>query len=332
MQRIFIFIVSLSLTQLLIGQTSVYHPLPDSGYYWHVIDLTSECATGLSDTIGADFIYYTISGDTTVASKKYKKVFATNDSYDFIYPRGYLYEDTINRKIYMVTDDPFDYTITGDTLLYDFNIEVGTSVDDFYEFYGFTLGDPANSIVFGIDSIEIEGSYRKRIGIKYEIHQCDDKNPVKIDTLYWIEGIGSTAGLTSPDVLPLNPGGEYAVDVLACVFKNDSVVYSNNHNWHTCDTVFIDFSSIANHVPAASLILYPQPSNYSVSLELKNNHIHGGAAIQISDIWGRLIFSTSFNSDEMLIIPTEEIISGIYILTVTSKYGLLLSSKLIVQH
>jgi hypothetical protein len=39
-----------------IAQTSVYPPLPDSGYYWHVIDIDVEMESGMGDTIQASFL------------------------------------------------------------------------------------------------------------------------------------------------------------------------------------------------------------------------------------------------------------------------------------
>ena len=106
----------------------------------------------------AYFDYFTIFGDTIVEGKKYRKVYLTNAFHDDFNLRGFFYEDSINRKVYLVTDDPLeiDHPITADTLLYDFNIELGSTVDHFYEFRFFPDDHPANSIVIGIDSINLK--------------------------------------------------------------------------------------------------------------------------------------------------------------------------------
>ncbi len=152
------------------------------------------------------------------------------------------------KYIYTVLDNPSDQTITSDTLLWDFNIEVGETVDDFYEFRNFPEDYPANSIVFAVDTIEIEGTFRRRIAIQFEVFQWDFEDMIKTDTLYWIEGIGSTAGFTlnfSP--LPINIAGQFAADALACIFKGDAVIYTDDAVWHTCDSVGDIFGSIGDN-------------------------------------------------------------------------------------
>lgn len=332
MRQICLLVILVTISSFCKGQTNIYHPLPDSNYYWHVIDLASECETGSSDTIQSYFIYSTLSGDTIVDTKVYKKVFATNISNEKTYFHGYLFEDSLNRKIYVVTDDPDDHTITSVELLYDYNTEIGATVDSFYEFRGFSVEHPANSIVFGIDSVEIENSFRRRIGIQYELLQCDDENPIKLDTVYWIEGIGSSLGFTLPNLLPLNPNGELAADVLACVWKNDSLIFSNYHKWHTCDSIFIVYDEINEQVLNNSFSVYPQPADVAVYLKMNNDYMNEELSIQISDLYGRKIIYTKYLGNEIITIPIDKINPGIYILTIQIKQRALFSKELIIQH
>lgn len=306
--------------------------MPDSGYYWKVIDLGSECKTGLSDTVEAIFRSSTILGDTVVDGKKYKKIFATDDAHNIIISRGYLFEDTLNRKVYVVTDDPDDMTITGDTLLYDFNISVGSSLDNLYEFRGFGEDHPANSTVFAMDSIEIEGLYRRRIGMQYELYQCDNKKPIKIDTIYWIEGLGSTLGFTTPNILPLNPQGEYVADVLACVISNATAIFVNNHTWHTCDDILISGLSIETMELKEIIWLSPQPAKDLLYIEISDIYLNDVVSIQIFDLIGNVVNQIEYIYNGKISLELNGIDSGIYILLINTASSNRFSRKLIMQH
>ena len=312
------------------AQTNIYHALPDSGYYWNVINLGTECETGSADTIQGYFLYTTIQGDTLVGAKRYKKVYATNNLKEIVYFMGYFYEDTLNRKVYVVTDNPDDHTITEESLLYDFNIGIGETVDDYFDFWTFDEDHPANSNVISVDSIEIESVYRRRIGIQYELFQCDNKKEIKIDTTYWIEGIGNTAGFTLPFLIPMN-AGEYAVDVLACVSNGAEVVFINPHEWHNCDSVFLKFIPIIDLNSEEIVTVYPQPADQLLNIELNLGSREGNFTIQILDLSGKLVYrQVYFTAD--INIPVNNIQTGIYLIKIQYETGVYFSRKIIIQH
>lgn len=333
----FLFLLSLFTSYLTsYSQTNIYHPLPDSGYYWNIIDLEVTCSVGGADTFAASFYYFTIFGDTMVEGKKYRKVYLTNALRDDFNLRGFFYEDSINRKVYLVTDDPLeiDHPITADTLLYDFNIELGSTVDDFYEFRFFPDDHPANSIVIGIDSINIEGSYRRRIAIQYELFQCESEPTISIDTLYWIEGIGSTIGFSLRYRTPLLIGGDLAADVLTCVYNNNIEIFTNEHLWHSCDSIFLelfDGGNISNTILSNTFSIYPQPANTYFNLENHLEQFKNGMYVEIFDITGKIILKQLLQNNKFNSIHTEHFSSGIYLIKIHNSNELIFSDMLIVQ-
>lgn len=330
MKKLFLLLfTSLFITDIY-AQTNIYHALPDSGYYWNVIDLSTECETGSADTIQGLFNYTTILGDTLVGTKRYKKVYATNSLKEIVYFLGYFYEDTLNRKVYVVTDNPDDHIITEESLLYDFNIGIGETVDDYYDFRAFSEDHPANSIVISVDSIEIESNYRRIIGIQYELFQCENDNEIKIDTTYWIEGIGNTAGFTLPLFVPMN-AGDYAVDVLACVFNGDEVVFTNPHEWHNCDSVFLQFIPIIDLNSEEKVTVYPQPADQLLNIDLNLGSREGNFTIQILDLSGKLIYRQAYFTADINI-PVNNIQTGIYLIRIQYENGFYFSRKIIILH
>jgi len=236
----------------------------------------------------------------------------------------------------LVTHDPsdIDHPITTDTLLYDFNKEQGSSVDDFYELLAFPDDYPGNSIVIGIDSVNIEGSYRRRIAIQYELFQCE-REPISIDTLYWIEGIGSTIGFSLKYQVPLNVTGQYAADILTCVFNSNIEIFNNEHNWHSCDSIFIDTNiggNLSNTVLPNNFTIYPQPADAIINLE---NHIvqnKNGMYVEIFDMSGKTILKQLFMNSKLNSVHTDQLNSGIYLVKIFTLNELIFLKKMIIQH
>ena len=150
---------------------------------------------------------YWFQGDTVIENLKYKKVYVQSlDSIaDFNKARYYeaVREDTIGGKIYC-----------GPYLLYDFSVNVGDTVS----YYSLWTGK-SREVIKSIDSILIDGQYRRRINfIHYEGWSEEE-------TESWIEGIGSTNGLFSPGYYNLSSG---TAPKLLCVHVDGKIIYQTH--------------------------------------------------------------------------------------------------------
>src|ERR1044072_2275457 len=146
-----------------------YFPYPDSGAVWTVLLESGNPTVPYQSS----YATYTLGGDTVIGAWTYKKI-TPNGQWP---ERGALREDTINHRIYFAGDCMINYQ---DTLLYDFNLAVG---DTAYTDVG---GDVY--LVDNVDSVLIQGQYRKRMQLSSQFGGMDE----------WIVGIGSTNHPLSP--------------------------------------------------------------------------------------------------------------------------------------
>ena len=172
------------------AQFNDYHPFPDSNAVW---GMTSWCMDGQCGD--AAHVQNSYAGDTLIDGFQYKRIqeiFVMTSSNGCCYPpenlgSGFLREDTIAKKVYWRSE-----AMAGDTLLYDFDVQVGDTLT------GYMGSCDMTWTVGSIDSILIDLNYRKRIN--YEV-SFDPGIQFSI-----IEGIGSTYGLTTCPFVPFEMG------------------------------------------------------------------------------------------------------------------------------
>jgi len=180
-----------SLTLLLIfyslvstGQTSVYHPFPDSSALWN-IHFSLYC---FSNGTGNENYSITISGDTTISAHTYHKLttpFIQSLSTGICSGpvsgyKGSFRQDTLAHKVFYIPRDS-----SSEQVLYDFNLHTGDTVKGYLEARAYP-----KDIVNTIDSVLVGTQYRKRWSINSAYH------------IQWIEGVGSTYGLPMEQIMP----------------------------------------------------------------------------------------------------------------------------------
>jgi len=151
---------------------------------------------------------------------------------------------------------------TEDFAIIDYNLQPN---DLFYNPFG------ANYVVTAIDSITLEnGERRKRI----EVH-CDgwDNTPI-----YWIEGIGSTAGLGLSNITCYSDIG----GALLCVHKNDTLVYQNPE-YNSCWITIVS----SNEIRKDNLDIFPNPAFTEISINAKDHLIQ---KVSVIDLLGNIVF------------------------------------------
>lgn len=189
------------------AQFNDYHPFPDSNAVW---GMTSWCMDGqCGDAAHIQNIY---AGDTLIDGFQYKRIqeiFVMTSSNGCCYPpenlgSGFLREDTIAKKVYWRSE-----AMAGDTLLYDFDVQVGDTLKG----YMGSCGDWGQYwTVESIDSLLIGINYRKRIN--FQVFDPCTRFAI-------VEGIGSMMGLTTCPYIPF----EFGI-TLQCFTASDSLLYS----------------------------------------------------------------------------------------------------------
>ncbi|MEP7170413.1 MAG: hypothetical protein ABI855_13665, partial [Bacteroidota bacterium] len=165
------------------AQTSVYHPFPEDSATW-VTDIFYNTCFGYCSSI-----FYEMKGDTIINSQSYNKIYSRYgrfyyiiwppnsvvgvDSFSACSYRGAIRQDSISEKVYFI-----DSTMTTDTLLYDFNLTIGDTIQSWYNKWYM----PWPLIVSGIDSISINGNYHKRFNFQGYL---TDQNMSLIEGIGW---------------------------------------------------------------------------------------------------------------------------------------------------
>lgn len=192
---------------------------------------------------------HVLGGDTVIDGTSYKKLLYNAGGPAWVY-HGALREDA-QRNIWIlppsspivVAEIPVLFPTDQEQLLYTFdNLSVGTVLD---------LGTTPGAItVTGMDSILVQGTYRKR-------YTLQNTNLLQPD--HWIEGIGSTVDLLSPFL------SEFEWAFYTRCFQAPGVAWENPDDQMTvdCDLVL----SVPRTAPAGHLIAVPDPGSDVLALQ-----------------------------------------------------------------
>lgn len=283
------------------AQEHSYVPFPQNDAEWDVNHQGYECEVCYRR-------FYHMSGDTLINNKTYKKIIHKGYSgspnyqtrqcdnwvyYDNSIYHGALRDDTIARKVYFI-----EAGHTYESLLYDFNLEVGDALP--YTINNTFLGDAAI----------IESIYMRNIG------GIPRRTYVIAETYYTeiIEGIGSTTGLTE-DVFNFECGGW-----LMCHSVDNQKIYPNSDG--VCQ-LLVAFEQYPSPKPNQ---FSPNPSDgiFVLSTEIKPKEI------KIYNTFGQLIYANG-SLDFETIINLSNFPSGIYLCRLMSGTGAVIVEKLILR-
>jgi hypothetical protein len=311
---------SLSVALSAKAQTSVYHPFPDSDAYWCQTDKWFD---GTCDGNENYTIFF--NGDTTIGSHVYHKLAKSGYGYSTICgPNGdgyYYYnyiaairQDTSQKKVWIYNDGTHM-----DTVLYDFNLQIGDTLDQ-SKVYWAAYGGGQGHVIVSIDSILISGHYRK----KYNYTACQ----FSFSDSSIIEGIGSTSGLMSPPSC-----GEYSY------YLNNS---GQNVKVFPDSTVFGCYiNTSTNNLPEKniSITLSPNPFHTTATLEIKNEELKmKNLEFKIYDVMGRVVREQIVNSKSE-IVNRNDLPDGLYFYQLripnesgqANDYELIASGKFVVE-
>lgn len=243
------------LSLVLRGQTSVYHPFPDSNAVWN-FDSYQHCGLGWDRWRYEYSIVMT--GDTLINETTYRKlevpiriVSSNGQCYmtgTWTMPGYYaasIRQDTAARKVYIVPRYQ-----TSEQLLYDFNLQVGDTIEGYlHRTFPYTF---LRNTVQSIDSVLVGDTYRKRWNIHFE--------SFNLYNTYFVEGIGSSYGLI--EKLPTINTGDDDHYSLTCFRQDDIPLFPETIT--DCETI----TSVHYPVFRSNAVkIFPNPSGGKFILE-----------------------------------------------------------------
>jgi hypothetical protein len=284
------------------GQTSIYHPFPDSNAMWNIHGQSwgSNMCSFNDPVIMDSYLSYFISGDTIINSLTYHKIYTSGYSHEHclygnIVENWWTYDSTYqfsmrqelnSKKVYI-------YNFQED-LLYDFSLEVGDTIPQFWDC----------AVITSIDSVLIGNSYRKRFNLSALPYTL-------------IEGIGSTSGLDHPVCIFENSG------TLTCFVQNDATLYPDGD--YICERI-----TDIKKIPFDNILanFSPNPFHSTTILELKNEF--EGSEIILYNTLGENVLQLKIVSNKMEI-NRDRLSNGIYFYHITNIDGKFLSGRLTIE-
>lgn len=281
--------------RILGDQTGYYHTFPDSNAVWNFHGANPNC--GLNDH------YYSIvmTGDTNISSTGYNKLFTPaliSTGGCFSTQLGYLgcvREDTANRKVYFIPSSQ-----TTETLLYDFNLQPGDSVE------GYLATWAGHPFVYAIDSVQVGSGYRKR----WFINQAQG--------IYLIEGIGCTYGLVKS--LP-SESWDVSLINLICFQQEGQTLYPSSTT--SCDVI----TSIGiAEAPGIEVDILPNPAETSFTVRY---NLREDASFRLINVSGAEAKQAALARDgNSVTVHSGDLPAGIYYYVVTSDEAVIRTGKI----
>ena len=242
-------------------------------------------------------VYYT-NGTEIIDGKVYTRI--TNEEGDIIHTS--LREDETERKV-------FTNWGGGDVLLYDFSLEVG---DSFYmEVNAHIWYD-----VIAIENIETNVGIRKA----WFLSGSDgDFLPV------WIEGIGSMAGVLTPDQQP-NLNWWWFPELLC--YENESVLEYKSINGVNlgCELESIGVTELNNKL---QISVFPNPTTGALSINSQINNLK--TDIIITNLLGEKCYKNKISINKSTSIDISFLPKGIYLLSIVNKQQERILTKKIIK-
>jgi hypothetical protein len=266
---------------------SQYIPFPEENAFWTVEHGAEWCMNS------ASIYQYQLTGDTAINSLIYHKLNQKGDficgsiffsgNMDYI---GSYRNDSINKKVYFLHRDSLS-----ESLLYDFNLMIGDTIKGYLQ----ELTNYQNfCVIDSIDSLLVDGSYRKRWNYHSLSPQFDFLN---FSSPNYIEGIGNVFGLFGGLKNELNVNYK-----LIC-----HSVYSTKLYGHSpCNLI-----TTIEEREEDKVSIYPNPFINNISIE----NSEGEKEVIITDVYGKQQYKNTYSNKTIDVSFLEQ---GIYFITITS--------------
>jgi hypothetical protein len=277
---------TLLLTLLLNCFVSFGQEFLDSTKKWNdMVTMQATCNCGLHETHS-----YYLEGDSVINERDYKVLMDStyhsplDDAFIpeiTIEKAGYIREDIAAEQIFFIAEGQ-----EGETLIYDFKLDISASIA--FEFETYT--------VTAIDSVEFLGIKRKVITLSS--NEGD---------IQWISGIGTDKGLFYYSIYET---------LLLCVSDKNGLLYENEEGY---DCIVYDTWSTIDENKANLFQLKPNPAYSSIivssSSEIKK--------LEIIDLIGKVI-RTEYPQNNEIYIDLSGFNPGLYLVKIENGFQKLL--------
>ena len=247
-----------------------------------------------------------IDGDTAFNSIEYHKIYKSGYTYQgwVGYPGWYsYYEHSLHGYLREENDKWYIFYQNQDMLMFDFTLETGDTLKGFQAYYC-----PYDIIVYSVDSIIIDGDYKKRLQLS---------SGGLINAAYLIEGIGSTTGLWAPIY-------QFEWDEHLVCYARDGISL-----WglpaEQCNLA-VNINENDEKRPSNSIM--PNPAKDFTTLTIPAEF--GEVTFTMIDLMGRIVNQQIFESPSINKIELSPFNSGIYLGIIENK-GLRQAVKLIIE-
>ncbi|MDD2199815.1 MAG: T9SS type A sorting domain-containing protein, partial [Bacteroidales bacterium] len=300
----------------LILKSQKYYPFPDSNAVWQVSEW---CSDPPNCGLWVSYCYH-YGNDTVINSKTYKAVIRSHLQHGGtlnccgLYPitgdyiGGVLRQDTLDKKVFL-----YDVVNEQDTLLYDFDLDIG---DTLKGFLGLSVMGTTLEVV-SIDSLLVGNFYRKRINFDTL------NNPPGVCFLSIIEGIGSTAGLFEkfkPNNFIIPYGNK-----LNCFSENGITLYNS-----ACPEYAVPCEHITLSIPLINdnnIKIYPNPVSDYFTISTRECDIP--LKVEVYSISGAKLDEQAIYMDKTRI-NISSYKKGTYIIRIQNKHNHIIKSEKII--
>ena len=305
MKRIILLFIAFVLTVSFIKSQN-YIPFPTTNANWNTYFIYNCSSSAVP--FDTSILSYEVMGDTIINLELYKKIYkekfsAYNPSSKKVI--GAIRE--LNKKIFYIGETYFGLHATTEVLLYDFNAQIGDTIQHDIYFY---------SIVLDIDSILINGKYRKR----YEV----DNNWLYHNPDFIVEGIGSLKNSLFGHISDIPTCGTSYWEHI-CFTHNDSLIYINP-TFDDCfpiDTILLSINIKNNN---DQINIYPVP--FCSEINISNIYNNDIVNVEITDLTNRIVYKEELRDNHINLTINK----GTYILILrNSNEEIILKRKILKQ-
>src|SRR6056297_1556106 len=286
-----------------------YTPFPDSNAIWSEV-----YRAPVSENYEKDYhVLALFNEDTVINSIEYHKLFRL---YDTVLNRekaeyiGGIREDTLKRVYYKgdqlnwIMPEYFTTNENGEVLLYDFSLQEGDTL------WGgnFILGDDEYLVVEDVDTLEINGEYRRKLHFQYPWQK-------------WIEGIGNVNGLlfVSGDI-PNNG----VKNTLICFRKQGILEYSSPEYESCYPGPLVGINELSSK---SGVEIYPNPAGELLHFNTRETFNR----LCIYDLQGKKQKAINIPKEKNFSIRVSAFPPGLYFYRLTGASGREYTEKFIVK-
>lgn len=291
-----------------IAQTSVYHPFPLNNSQWccrYLFSFPPDCYYG--------YTTYKTDGTIIINDLEYTRIIVRDSAAHYLCSQLQYLNSIVASEMMFIRQDTalkivykFQEFTQSDEVLYNFNLNVGDTLNPSKVFFANDMFE--YKIVSSIDSVLINGNYRKRYNYNNGCSVFETDSSI-------IEGIGALHGFIYP---PSCFESYYFLDALRI---NDELIYGDSLAF--C----YDVTTNLNHKNQDEIFVFPNP--VSEVINIKGVPLTADLII-LYDTVGKVILEQPCNSFTDIQIDLKNIENGIYIMAL--KGSGFIANKIIIKN